>query len=239
MISMHQENRSRDKELFSLLLSMCLVAAIGLVATFGLSACGQGNEATPEESSEPAADDSAEATPEEEPSEPATEPEPAGAAYGYAGDDPVELAVYQHMVDTVAKDYDAADASIPIVQIVSVDDTNPDEVVVYGDFWIDNYDIEGDTLVCASGGNYPGVMHLRKDGDRYTVSSFDVVADGSDFDASAHELFGDHYDAFMAVYGDDAARAELRTATVSNYVNMNNLEVTQYQDFGWDPVPLS
>ena len=89
-----------------------------------------------------------------------------------------------------------------------------------------------------SGGNYPGVMHLTKDGDGYAVTSFDVVADGSDFEASAKELFGDSYDDFMAVYSDDEARAELRKTTVSDYVSMNDLEVTQYQDYGWDPIEL-
>jgi dihydroneopterin aldolase len=90
---------------------------------------------------------------------------------------------------------------------VNVDDSDPNNVVVYGDFWINNYNIDGDTLSCVSGGDYPGVMHVSKDGDTYTVSSFDMVADGSGFEASAKELFGDNYDAFMKVYSDDVTRA--------------------------------
>ena len=163
---------------------------------------------------------------------------PEGAAYGYAGEDPIELAVYRYLVEEVSKSFDAADASIPVVQTVSIDDSNPDEVLVSGSFWIFNYDIEGDTLMCVSGGSFPGVMHVVKDGDAYTVGSFDVVADGAGFDESAHELFGDDYDAFMAILSDDAAREGVRTGIVSDYVSMNGLEVTQYQDYGWDPVPL-
>ena len=123
--------------------------------------------------------------------------------------------------------------------IVNVDDSDPNNVVVYGDFWINNYNIDGDTLSCVSGGDYPGVMHVSKDGGAYTVSSFDMVADGSGFEASAKELFGDNYDAFMKVYSDDVTRAEQRTATVSDYVSLNGLEVTQYQDYGWDPVQIN
>ena len=124
------------------------------------------------------------------------------------------------------------------MSIVYVDYTNPDEVIVAGDFWIDNYNIEGDTLSSVSGGNYPGVMHLSKDGEGYVVSAFDMVADGSGFEPSARELFGENYDDFMAVYSDSDAREELRKITVSDYVNLNGLDVTKFQDFGWDPVEL-
>lgn len=161
-----------------------------------------------------------------------------GAAYGYAGTDPVEAAVYKHLVEKASKDYEKADASIPVVSIIKVDNANPDDVLVYGDFSIYNYNIVGDTLECVSGGSYPGVMHMKKDGEGYTVTSFDVVADGSDSDSSARELFGDNYDAFMKVHSNDKARDELRKEIVSDYVKLNGLNVTQYQDYGWDPVQL-
>ena len=161
-----------------------------------------------------------------------------GAAYGYAGTDPAEAAVYKHLVEETSKDYEKADASIPVVNIIKVDNANPDDVLVYGDFSIYNYNIVGDTLECVSGGSYPGVMHLKKDGEGYTVTSFDVVADGADFDSSARELFGDNYDAFTKVHSNDKARDELRKKIVSDYVKLNGLNVTQYQDYGWDPVQL-
>ena len=66
----------------------------------------------------------------------------------------------------------------------------------------------------------------------------DQVADGADFDSSAKELFGEHYDDFMAVYSDSDARDENRKITVSDYVNLNGLDVNYYQDYGWDPVEL-
>lgn len=208
------------------------ILATSLVATLGLVACG--GQSAPASSNEP------EATPaEEQPTEPAATPATDGAAYGYTGEDPVEAAVYKYMAEEMSKNYEPADASIPTVQIVKIDATNPDDVIVYGDFWVENYKIDGETLSCTSGGNYPGVMHVTKNGDTYTVSSFDQVADGSNFDSSAKELFGDNYDAFMKVYSDSDARTALRITTVSNYVKANGLAVTQYQDYGWDPVQLN
>ena len=159
-----------------------------------------------------------------------------GAAYGYAGDDPIDLACYKYMAENVSKDYEPADVSIPIVIIVHEDPAPEDEVLVYGDFWIDNYNIEGDTLKCVSGGNYPGCMHVDK--ATYTVTAFDPVADGGEFESSAKEIFGDSYDDFMKVYSDSEAVAEARKATVSDYVNLNGLDIKYYQDEGWDPVEL-
>ena len=159
-----------------------------------------------------------------------------GKAYGYGGDDPAVAACYEYMAETVAKQYDAADVSIPSVTIVSTDDTSADEILVAGDFWIFNYNIDGDTLKCVSGGNYPGVMHVSK--DTYRVTDFDQVADGGGFDESAKELFGDNYDAFMDIYGDEVSREESRKLTIKDYVHYNSLEITKYQDEGWDPVEL-
>ena len=159
-----------------------------------------------------------------------------GAAYGYAGDDPVEAACYQYMVEEIAPQYSEAEISIPTVIIVHEDFTPEDEVLVYGDFWVENYNVDGDTLKSVSGGNHPGCMHVSK--SDYTVTAFDAVADGGDFESSAKEIFGEHYEDFMKVYGDSDARAENRKITVSDYVNLNHLDIKYYQDEGWDPVEL-
>ena len=160
-----------------------------------------------------------------------------GAAYGYAGDDPAEAACYQYMAEVIGPQYGGdAEVRIPTVSIVHVDNTPENEILMYGDFWIYNYAVEGDTLKCVSGGNHPGVMHVSK--DTYEVTAFDEVADGGAFEESAKEIFGDHYDDFMAVYSDSDALNELRKVTVSDYVNLNGLDINYYQDEGWDPVEL-
>lgn len=193
-----------------------------LAMTFCLAGCGNTEEAPADEPGE-----AAEATEEAA--------EGPGTAYGYGGDDPVEAAVYQYMAEEVSKNFDKADASIPTVALVFVDYTKEDEILAGGDFWVDNYMIEGDTLKCVSGGNFPGIMHISKDN---VVTAFDPVADGAGFDASARELFGDYYEDFMKVYSDSDARDELRKITVTDYVFYNDLPVKQYQDEGWDPVEL-
>jgi len=193
-----------------------------LVMAFGISACGTKEEAAVEEENV--------ATEDTE-----SEPEVDGTAYGYAGSDPVEAAVYKYLAEEVSKDYDDAEVHIPTVNIVHIDFTPKDEILVYGDFWIENYNVEGDTLKCASGGHYPGMMQVSKD---YVVTDFKQAADGEDFDSSAKEIFGDYYDDFMKIYSDSDLRNELRKVTVTDYVNLNGLSVTKFQDEGWDPVEI-
>ena len=198
---------------------LILFMSLALAMAFGFTACGDTSE------EEPAA----------EPEETTAEATVDATAYGYGGDDPVEAAIYKYMAEEISKDYEEADVSIPTVNVIYADYTGEDEILAYGDFWVENYNIEGDTLECVSGGHYPGVFHLSKD---YEVTAFDQVADGGDFDASAKELFGEYYEDFMAVYSDSDARDELRRATVTDYVHFNNLDVTQYQDYGWDPIEI-
>ena len=159
-----------------------------------------------------------------------------GAAYGYGGDDPVEAACYKYMAETVSQSYDAADYSIPIVMIVHEDFTPEDEVLVYGDFWVENFNADGDTLKNVSGGNYPGCMHVSKADN--TVTAFDVVADGGEFESSAKEIFGEKYEDFMKVYSDSDSIDENRKIAVSDFVNLNGLDFKYYQQEGWDPVEL-
>ena len=66
----------------------------------------------------------------------------------------------------------------------------------------------------------------------------DVVNDGTDFDESAKKIFGDNYDAFTKDGSDEKLREKTRAQIIANYVAANNLNITAYQDYGWDPVTL-
>lgn len=156
-------------------------------------------------------------------------------AYDYPGPEYFYHSVYQYIVQEYASQYEAADVSIPYVNEIEVDMSNRDDILMYGDFWIYNYNLEGDTLKCVSGGAYPGVIHLNADFD---VVSMDVVEDGSNFTESAKKLFGDHYDKFMEVESDAEAREQIRAQIIANYVAANELPITKYQDEGWNPISL-
>ena len=158
--------------------------------------------------------------------------------YEYPGPESFFTELYDYVED-FNKDYDEADVSIPCVRILEMDESDNSDIKVYGEFDIYNYDLDGDTLSCVSGGNYPGLIHVAMDdeGD-YEVTGFDVVLDGDQFDASAKEIFGDKYDAFIKMNSDQDDRENVRAQIISNYVFANNLDIKYYQDYGWDKVEL-
>lgn len=159
--------------------------------------------------------------------------------FTYPDDDPVPNAICDYLTTVIAAQYETAEVSIPQISIIEVDESKDDDIKVWGDFWIYNYNLEGETLMTLSGGNYPGLMHLKKNPDgSCSVTSFDQVEDGSNFDSSAKKIFGDKYDRLQEIMSDDKSRDGFRTAMIKNYVEDNGLGVTQYQDYGMDPVSL-
>ena len=159
-------------------------------------------------------------------------------AYSYPDGDPILSAVCDYMISGPGSHYDKADLSIPCINLVAVDEQDPDDVRVYADFWILNFDLDGTVLQTKSGGSFPGCMHLaRKDG-AYEVKDFEITTDGAGFDESAKKIFGDRYEAFGKVHSDGDAREELIRQTLADYVSANKLDITAYKDYGWDPVEL-
>ena len=205
---------------------MFLLGMITVIACIGLTACGGSDS----EAEEPAA----------EPEETVEVESIDGSIYGYSGEDPVEATIYEYVATTIAQEFDVEEGmvSIPTVTIIDRVENEDGSIDVTGDFWVDNYSIEGNTLVNQSGGNFPGKMHVVKDGDSYKVESFEQVGDGSEFEPTAKAIFGDSYDKFMEINSDSDAREALRKETIANFVKANGLEVTKYQDYGWDPVEL-
>ncbi|HCM91345.1 MAG TPA: hypothetical protein DIS78_02085 [Lachnospiraceae bacterium] len=158
-------------------------------------------------------------------------------AYKYPGDDKLMAAVYEYIAEECSKDYEKADVSIPVVNLVDTDDSDPEDIKVWGDFWINNYKLEDDTLMTQSGGSYPGCIHLKKSGDDYEVTEMEVVGDGSEYLPTARKIFGNRFDDLTKVM-DDEKRSEIRGQIIADYVKANDLKITKYQDFGWDPVDL-
>ena len=159
-------------------------------------------------------------------------------AYEYPGPELFYYELYTYLTDELSKDYDKADVSIPCPVIAYIDESDDDDIKVYGDFLIFNYSLNRDILECKSGGSYPGVVHMKKTDEGYEVSGMDVVADGSDYTPSAKKIFGDRYDEVTAVIGDDELKEQTRAQIIANYVALNDLDISAFQDYGWDPISL-
>jgi len=148
-------------------------------------------------------------------------------------------AVDRYLVDSIGKQYSQGEVCIPCVAVVATDQKNPDSVMVWGDFWVFNFQVVGDTLKTVSGGDHPGLMCVQKASDgTFKVTSFEQVEDGSGNQASAKRIFGDMYEAFHGINSDQETREELRGMSIAKYVKANNLPIKYYQDYGWPAIEL-
>ena len=140
----------------------------------------------------------------------------------------------QYLVDSIGAHYAKGEVCIPCATIIGTDESNPDSLLVWGDFWVFNFKQDGDTLKTVSGGDHPGLMVFQKnDKGEYVVTSFEQVEDGHGNEASAKRIFGDLYNFFHKVNSDEVSREQVRAEFIARYVKEHNLPVKYYQDYGW------
>ncbi len=133
----------------------------------------------------------------------------------------------------LGKQYAAGEHCVPVRSIVAVDEQNKADIKVWGDFWVFNYNLVGDTLKCVSGGSHPGLMHISQTANGYEVTGFDQVEDGAGNLTSAQRIFGANYEAFHALNSNAEGREALRAKSLADYVKAHQLKATLYQDYGW------
>ena len=142
-------------------------------------------------------------------------------------------AIDRYLAEQIGSQYGKGEHCVPIHSIVRVDERNAEDILVWGDFWIFNYNQVGDTLKCVSGGNHSGLMHICQTDNGYKVTAFDQVEDGARNLPTAKKIFGDKFDAYQAINSDEKKREKLRVDVLTSYVKKHNLNVSMYQDYGW------
>lgn len=123
--------------------------------------------------------------------------------------------------------------------IAAQEDCETEMAWVWGDFWVFNYRIAGDTLKTVSGGNHSGKMQICAGDPYWKVCSFEQTEDGAGNDASARRIFGDHYDIYMNMHSNEAVREAVRKEQLREYIQRNHLNIHFYQDYGWPAVTLN
>ena len=150
-----------------------------------------------------------------------------------AGND-FRVAVDNYLVDSIGVNYAPGEVCIPCATILVINDMNPDSILLWGDYWVFNFNVVGDTLKTVSGGDHPGLMCIKKtEKGEFYVASFEQVEDGHGNEASARRIFGDNYNDFHAFNSNEEAREQFRADYIANYVKAHNLAVKYYQDYGW------
>lgn len=76
-------------------------------------------------------------------------------------------------MDSISNQYAEAEIHVPLPTVVAVNESNGEDIKVWGEFWVMNFNQVGDTLKMVSGGSHTGLMHIRQTERGYEVTAFD------------------------------------------------------------------
>ncbi|HAG69181.1 MAG TPA: hypothetical protein DCL38_04325 [Lachnospiraceae bacterium] len=157
--------------------------------------------------------------------------------YTYTGTEEYLDVISKYMIDQDAELFgeERADVYIPCSLIAETDDTDPENILVYGVFNIDGYDLLNTTLAAVNGAQNYGIFHLKKNGDSAEVISAELPLT----EEESIDLFAPIpglYERVVELENSqgNAARAE----AIASYINTNGLNITQWQDHGKAPEPV-
>lgn len=163
--------------------------------------------------------------------------ESALPAFAYQGGEPCVAEICDWLLAEEAGLYVEGDVAIPSPVILEVDDSDPQDIRVWGDFSLYWYELRSTTLFAVSGGALPGCFHLRREGNSFEIVSLDRAEDGDGYEESLERIFGAR-EGLLEKLRDEAAREDAALRFAADYVRWNGLHITQRQDFGWAPVAL-
>lgn len=158
----------------------------------------------------------------------------------YSGSDfdPVAAAACDYLAFDKRKDYDPKHVMIPYVEIVDLDESNPEDVLVYGDYYLWEFEKQEDTLVVVSGGHCPGIIHMQRIGEDETAIYSAVSMDEAFTDADVETIFGERLEKYHAIASHPEVLEPKMAQVIADYGKANSLDVTKYQMSGEDPKEL-
>lgn len=163
-------------------------------------------------------------------------------AYVYCGESLLESGVCEFIRDTWDSSLNPGDGGIlvPAPVILKTEETNPDDVRVWGNFLTFGYTLSGSTLTETCHGGGRGLLHLRQDGDGYAVVSFD---DGTEDAALKTLCEGESglYDRFSGTDQDtkDSDLRRERIRYLQDYVNSYGLSIDSYKNAAGETVLIN
>lgn len=158
--------------------------------------------------------------------------------YAFRGFNNQDAAAYDYLAFEKEKGTDPNHALIPYVHLIAIDDTNEKDVLMYGDYWLWEFEKQDDMLVAVSGGHCPGIIHAERFGDPGTGIYSAESMEEAFTDDDVKELFGEHYWDYLRIASDEETREQGMAQVIADYVSANDLPVTKYQFPGEEPKEL-
>lgn len=159
----------------------------------------------------------------------------------FTGDDDYMKAITDDMVLLSEEMFgDQGAVEIPTPNIVKIDDTDKNDIKVYGNFWIYGYQMYGTIFNTKNAGANPGCYHLKDENGKITVLSKEIAEDGSNNWSSLVKICGGDEELAKKVMNNlpQDEDEKLRLDYAKMYAKENKLKLSGIKDYGW-PVILS
>ena len=152
-------------------------------------------------------------------------------------EDPYYGVICDYLLDTYGEYFEEEDISLPYVYDFAFNESDPEDIVVWGNYQLYNYALRGTTLMTRSGGDFTGAVHLKEEGDGFVVTSMDLLEDGAGYAQSEEEIFGitdELWDSYLQSRTEEAELAVI-TDTIRWYSEDTGIPIEAFEDYGWDP----
>ena len=155
--------------------------------------------------------------------------------FSYTGSDAYLKAITDEMVNSAKEFFGGQGAvEIPTPYVVKIDDSDKNDIKVYGDFYIYGYDMNGTIFNCKNGGSFPGCYHLQDKDGKVSFVSKEIAEDGSNNYSSLLKICGNDEELVKKIFGIvDSDKEKTRVEYVKMYANANKLRVYGIKDYGW------
>ena len=150
-------------------------------------------------------------------------------------DDKVLNAITSYMLDESKSLFgDGKFIEIPTPYIVSIDDSDENDIKVYGNFYIYGYELKNTIFYNVNGASQPGCFHIKNDDSIATVIKKEIAEDGSNNWSSLVRICnGDESLAKKILNPGDELKEDIRIEAVKKYATDNNINITAIKDYGW------
>ena len=159
--------------------------------------------------------------------------------FEYDGTDKYLKAITDEMVKVGDEHFGNQGAvEIPSPLIVKTDDSDKNDIKVYGDFTIYGYIMDGTIFDNKNGGSFPGCYHLKEENGNVTFVKKEIAEDGSNNYSSLVKICGnDENLAKEILAAKDKDQDKTRVEYAKMYAKKNNFRLSGIKDYGW-PVIL-
>ena len=159
--------------------------------------------------------------------------------FEYDGSDKYLKVVTAEMVkvgDEMFSDQGAVEIPSPLV--VKVDDSDKNDIKVYGDFIIYGYVMNGTIFDMKNGGSFPGCYHLKEENGEVSFVNSEIAEDGSNNYDSLVKICGNDENLAKEIFAaKDKDQDKTRVEYAKMYAKKNNYRLSGIKDYGW-PVIL-